>query len=377
MWGNLYLTIIAFDLSFHTDGGDVLNFDTIASDSGLFAAPVETNDVAISMGERYELVIDFSSYKNQNITLLNGRGLGENVDYPATDKVMRFVVGGRVNDGSNNGDVPRNLRNDEPVAADTSVAKDFIFSRSESGHWVINGVGFADIENRILTRPERGTDEIWLLHNGAGGATHPVHIHLVDFKVLSRSGGRGQVADYESAGWKDVVWLAAGETVQVVARYAPWDGVYMFHCHNMVHEDNDMLVAFNVSNLAKWGYTNDTEFIDPMQPEFRPKDYNSDDFTEGAIKKKIRWLYSTDPYNHGNIQGVYSALDAGLKGEQLTQESESQQQQQTSAQSVSQTYGAGSSQGMPSHAWTTLASPANSQTASSSSTPVTPVPTSE
>jgi bilirubin oxidase len=204
--------------------------------AGLFSSPIESSFIALSMGERYELVVDFSNYQNRNITLRNGRGLGENVDYPATDIVMRFVVGGSSSEWGSS--VPQTLRYNEPVAPSASNAKDFTFERS-GGDWVINGVGFRDVENRILTKPERGTYETWALHNGAGGGTHPVHIHLVDFKVISRTGGRNEVADYESAGWKDVVWLAAGESVQVIARYAPWDGIYMFHCHNLVHEDNE------------------------------------------------------------------------------------------------------------------------------------------
>lgn len=191
------------------------------------------------MAERYEVVIDFANFKGQNITLLNGRGLGENADYAATDKVMRFVVGNTVSDNSNNGNVPQTLSQDDPILPSSSNAKDFTFGRGSGGSWLVNGYGFSDVSNRILTKPELGTYETWALHNGRGGGTHPVHIHLVDFKILSRSGGRGQVADYEGAGWKDVVWLAAGESVQVVARYAPWPGVYMFHCHNMVHEDDE------------------------------------------------------------------------------------------------------------------------------------------
>lgn len=71
-----------------------------------------------------------------------------------------------------------------------------------------------------------------------------------------------------------------------------------------------MLVAFNVTELAKWGYDNSTIFIDPMQPEFRPVNYNKADYTKEAILKKIEWLYSTNAYNHGDVAGVYSALDA-------------------------------------------------------------------
>lgn len=175
------------------------------------------------MGERYEVIVDFSPFVGTNITMRNSGRMGENVDYAATDIVMRFVVGQSVSDNSSNGPVPSSLRDVPPVPRDAAV-KDFTFSRV-GDEWLINGIGFADVEHRILTRPPRGATEIWTIRNGGGGGTHPVHIHLVEFQVLSRTGGRNTVFEYESAGLKDVVWLAAGETVQVVARYAPWDGV--------------------------------------------------------------------------------------------------------------------------------------------------------
>lgn len=66
------------------------------------------------------------------------------------------------------------------------------------------------------------------MKNGAGGWTHPVHIHLIDFQIVSRTGGsRGGVLPYEKVALKDVVWLNTNEQVNVVARYAPWDGLYM------------------------------------------------------------------------------------------------------------------------------------------------------
>jgi hypothetical protein len=51
----------------------------------------------------------------------------------------------------------------------------------------------------------------------------------------------------------------------VIARYAPWGGVYMFHFHNLVHEDHNMMAAFNVIMLENWGYPETTHFIDPME----------------------------------------------------------------------------------------------------------------
>jgi bilirubin oxidase len=179
------------------------------------------------MGERYEIIVDFADYRGKNLTLRNARGVIGNPDYAATDLVMRFIVSNSVSDDCNNGAVSSTLR-DMPPPVQANITRRFEFERVGE-HWVVNGVGWADIEHRILTRPQLGADETWELNNGNGDnkitGVHPVHIHLVDFQILSRSGGRGEVLPYEAAGMKDVVWLAPGETIRVTARYAPWPGV--------------------------------------------------------------------------------------------------------------------------------------------------------
>ena len=88
-----------------------------------------------------------------------------------------------------------------------------------------------------MAKPQRGAIEVWQLENKSGGWSHQIHIHLIDFQVIQRTGGinRG-VEPYEAVALKDVVWLGPNEKVLVIARYAPWDGVYMFHCHNLIHE---------------------------------------------------------------------------------------------------------------------------------------------
>jgi bilirubin oxidase len=190
---------------------------------GLFSHPVTTNHLAFADGERYEVIVDFAGLEGRNITMRNDRGVVGMLDYAATDRVMRFVVGDTATDCSNNGPVPSDLRY-IPPPPQTNITKNFTFTRINE-EWVVNGVGWADIENRILTRPTLGADEIWELTHGGGNASHPVHIHLVDFQILSRTGGRNSVMAYEGAGMKDVVWIAPGEVVRVVARYAPWEGV--------------------------------------------------------------------------------------------------------------------------------------------------------
>jgi hypothetical protein len=123
--------------------------------------------------------------------------------------------------------------------------------------------------------------------------------------VLKRTSGRQQVMPYEAAGLKDVVWLGPGETVTVEALYSPWDGVYMFHCHNLIHEDHAMMAAFNVTFLTDLGY-NETHYIDPMEPRWRPKPQNPADFTDQAVFDRVQFLTSFQAYN--KVDEVESVL---------------------------------------------------------------------
>jgi FtsP/CotA-like multicopper oxidase with cupredoxin domain len=290
-------------------------FKVIASDAGLLERSVQVSDIYVSMAERYEIVIDFSEYAGQTIELKNFakvNGVGTDDDYEATDKVMRFVVSSSpVNDPST---IPDVLRQVPFPPASSGIDHKFRFHRTNS-EWRINDVGFADVENRVLANVPRGTVEIWELENQSGGWTHPIHIHLIDFRVLERFGDEATrgVMPYESAGLKDVVWLGRHETVRVEAHYAPWNGVYMFHCHNLIHEDQDMMAAFNVTALENFGYEEETDFSDPMDPRWRAIPYEYDDFknrtgpfTEQAIATRIQEIAVQQPYSE--LEEVESAL---------------------------------------------------------------------
>lgn len=75
----------------------------------------------------------------------------------------------------------------------------------------------------------------------------------------------------------------------------PSDNAPRFHCHNLIHEDHDMLAAFNVTVLEGLGY-NDTLFLDPRQDIFAAEANTADKFTEAAILDKIDFLANMRPY---------------------------------------------------------------------------------
>ncbi|KAI5265941.1 oxidase cueO precursor [Aureobasidium subglaciale] len=294
--------------------GTRIPFTVIGSDAGLLASPVDTTQLDISMAERWEVVFDFSGYAGQNITLKNTGNVAADDDYDGTDRVMRFMVGNSVSDTTNNGPVPSTLRNVPLPPPKTGVDRKYTFMRS-NGEWQVNGVTWADVADRVIAKPERGAVELWELENSSGGWSHPIHIHLIDFQVVGRTGGTRGVLPYEQTALKDVVWLNKNEKVQVLARYGPWDGLYMFHCHNLIHEDHDMMAALNVTALKDLGYDEKTSFIDPMEPKYRAikfseEDYaNRDgDFEDEKITKKCKDFQDMDAYK--SVKEVEEKLEA-------------------------------------------------------------------
>lgn len=281
-----------------------------------------TSNQYISMAERYEIVFDFSAYAGQAIELRNlpkAGGIGTDDDYLNTDKVMRFIVSSTAVEDTSS--VPDTLRTVPfPTSSTPNVIDHHYRFHRSNGEWQINNVVFADVDHRVLAKVPRGTTEIWELENSSDGWSHPIHVHLVDFRVLARTDGNRAVMPYEAAGLKDVVWLGRGETAIVEAHYAPWDGVYMFHCHNLIHEDHDMMAAFNVTALTNWGYNDTTTFLDPMEPQFRAKAFGAGDFqartgafSDEAIAEAVKVLAEDDPYSH--VADVNDALDNYWKGQ--------------------------------------------------------------
>lgn len=281
------------------------------------------------MAERYEIILDFTNLPpNTTLELRNFRkagGAGVEEEYAHSDQIMRFhVTPPKPSSPPDTSIIPSHLRTIPypdptthpgfPGRQNKTVHHHFKFHRA-NGTWLINGVGFSDPANRVLARVPRGTVQIWELENTTDGWSHPIHVHLVDFRVLHRSGTHffdsapRNVQNYERYGLKDVVWLGKEEKVWVEARYAPWDGVYMFHCHNLVHEDDDMMANFNVTGLINMGLGyRDQDFIDPMEPRWRAKGYNMGDFvnrqgvfSDVGISLKVWEMALRDPYLFGRL----------------------------------------------------------------------------
>ena len=128
------------------------------------------------------------------------------------------------------------------------------------GGWTLNGRTF---EMTAVARDEivqLGSTEVWEFVNQGGGMgmggmmlPHPMHVHGESFQVLERkvdSSTRAMwetvSAGYVDEGWKDTVLVMPGERVKILRRFKEYAGLYIYHCHNLEHEDMGMMRNFRV-----------------------------------------------------------------------------------------------------------------------------------
>lgn len=118
--------------------------------------------------------------------------------------------------------------------------------------WLINGETFTP--DRYPLQSRSNTIELWDIQNAEMSMPHPMHMHGFSFQVVQRSNSPSQVralAQDENGrlitdlGWKDTILVWPGETVRIATDFThPYKGdqIYLFHCHNLEHEDQGMMV---------------------------------------------------------------------------------------------------------------------------------------
>jgi FtsP/CotA-like multicopper oxidase with cupredoxin domain len=249
----------SYDLAL--DSGEPLI--VVGTDGGLMPHPQPVAHLRSGMAERYEVVVDFARYKLGQRVVLRNLQPPNNIDFETTNVVMAFDVVSEATDPRGN-EVPQDLNPSQSVMGLSEGmavrTRTFDFERA-GGQWTINGTTWDDVITSgyefVLADPGLGDVEIWELRNRSGGWFHPIHIHLVDFRVLDRDGRPPE--DYER-GPKDTVYVGENETVRVIMRFEHEEGRYMIHCHNLVHEDHDMMGQFVVGAATP---ANDPRRADP------------------------------------------------------------------------------------------------------------------
>ena len=200
----------------------------IGTDGGLLPAPVTVTAIEMAPAERFDFIIDFSSYAMGTSFYLRDAAFGGR-------DVLRFDVN---QPGADTPAIPLTLRPIVPFNEGDAVrTRTFTFAKT-GDNWTMNGLEYDP--GRIDASPNLGDIEIWELVNNSLFA-HPFHIHLIQTQVLDIAGA---APPPELAGWKDTLLVKASQTVRIIGRFEGFAGTYVFHCHNLEHEDHRMMLQF-------------------------------------------------------------------------------------------------------------------------------------
>jgi spore coat protein A, manganese oxidase len=220
-------------------------FHQIGSDLGLQSAPVELKSLLIAPGERCDLIMDFSQHAGEKIVVSSD-----------SLSVMQFRVSRTgVTDESV---LPAKLRPVERIPESEAV-KTRILTLGEKDDMAANPMMMllnnAHWSMPITESPALDSVEIWSLLNFTDDS-HPIHLHMVRFQVLDRrpfepeyyyQGGKifytGAAVPpaANEMGWKDTVQAHPGMVTRIIAKFEGYPGRYVWHCHILEHEDNEMM----------------------------------------------------------------------------------------------------------------------------------------
>ncbi len=226
-----------------------MKFKLIGTDGGLVDAPIELSSMILAPGERAEILVDFGGMATgSEVFLQSAMFSGSSAQGKQAFKIMKCKIGQEVKD---NFVAPTTLMPVQAIAPSAAVATRSFNIGHMMDHGGMNGAVMHPLDGKIFDANRRdevvkaGTVEIWEFDNSTGTEIHPMHLHGLQFQVIQRSGGRGTVEPWEK-GWKDTVVAMPQEKVRIIVRFPNNKGKFVFHCHNLEHEDAGMMLNFEI-----------------------------------------------------------------------------------------------------------------------------------
>jgi spore coat protein A len=227
------------------------SFHQVGSDQGLLASSVEMKRLILAPAERADVLVDFSGAAGKNVHLRNG-GL-EMVQFRVAERAL----------ATERNTIPHILRpiartpESEAVKTRTITLHDYKDKFGGSMVMLLNRKHWHEPTTEF---PKLNTTEIWEFVNLTED-THPMHVHMVRFQILDRR--TFDTSDYaferklrftgeavppppHELGWKDVVQCPPGTITRVIMKFEGFTGKYLYHCHILEHEANDMMRPFEV-----------------------------------------------------------------------------------------------------------------------------------
>jgi spore coat protein A, manganese oxidase len=248
-----------------------LPISVIGADGGFLPSPASVGTLPVMVSERYDVIVDFTGVRPGTALYLINEGPDEPfgggtpgtdfdpADPGTTGQVMKFVVGpltsqdnstpvdrlylpgtGRL--GAANFTRRLSLNEMESIVFEGAPVMAMLGTLNGDGtprplHW----------SDAVTETPTRGNTEIWELHNFTEDG-HPIHVHQIQFEVVNRVAADGTVRgpDPWERGTKDTLIALPGEITRFKLRF-DISGRYVWHCHIVDHEDNEMMRPIQIT----------------------------------------------------------------------------------------------------------------------------------
>jgi len=226
-------------------------FQVIANDQGLLEKPVNVKRLPMAPAERADIVVDFAPFAGATVKLVS-----DSFD------ILEFRVAKQ--GGTDASAVPAELHKSVVVLKEADAVRTRRLTLDENLDDVQRSMGM--LLNKtpwhapVTEKPVLNTTEIWELVNLTDDS-HPIHLHLVRFRILDRR--PFDVFDYMNmdrlrftgpaiepepleSGWKDTARADPGMMTRIIIPFDGYAGRYVWHCHILEHEDNEMMRPYEV-----------------------------------------------------------------------------------------------------------------------------------
>jgi len=227
-------------------------FHQIATDQGLLNAPVSLKRIVLAPAERADIVVDFRAMAGERVELISD-----------SFTILQFRVAPAGKAAAAPVSIPATLHN-SPRLAESSATRTRRLTLDERLDYVQRSMGML-LNNTpwhapITEKAVLHSTEIWELVNLTDDS-HPIHLHLVRFQILDRrrfdtfefqSTGHMRYTSAaippgpEESGWKDTIRADPGMVTRIIIPFEGYAGRYVWHCHILEHEDNEMMRPYEV-----------------------------------------------------------------------------------------------------------------------------------
>ncbi len=232
----------------------------IGADGGLLREPEDRPYAVLAPAQRLDIWVDLSQSQpgstlelisdSFQASMMGGMGMMGSNALPLGSRFT--LVGLEVAESVEvNEQLPAQLglqRQKIPVSSTTPI-RPFELSPVMMRGFAINGRRFEGTSVADDEKVRLGDTEIWEFWNNTP-MPHPMHIHGLQFNILGRRGGNSDSLHQGLVdnGWHDTVLVMPRETVQLAIKFERFDGLFIYHCHNMEHEDAGMMRYFQVQS---------------------------------------------------------------------------------------------------------------------------------